>query len=274
MHPSPPVVSNHRSVLHLSAFRSLVLRWSVFRHFGFPVVAGVLAMPFSISIATAQTDAKMVGSDCTTDIVRAGSNAIYAWSLNLDGKACRRWNRDGTTVRVDVDINRGGYDAGVARNEMPTRLSGSFDAPPLRARLDVDLRGEGTWWAGPKICVCQTRDWKGLDGNYECYIVEDAKKSPEALAEFFGNHYRGQSVVDGAVYKHYTRPWEGWQQIIAIRQTYRQTGPMNYGEILRYWHDELDLPDWYLHNPKVGLETWNENRGHFQWSDIETSRPR
>ena len=221
------------------------------------------------------TDASHSSADCGTDPVVLGDDVVYAWSSELVGSACRttdvnRDNRAGT-VRVDIDVTSGGYDAGVAANTMPVRVDQTADAPPLSATTTVDLRGEGHWWAGPKFCICETPKWIGLEGNWECYIIEDADMPPADLMNMLGGTYRGRQIVNGDVYLHYTKPWMQWQQAIAIRQTYRQSGDMHFAEIVRYWRDNLDVPNWYMHSPKVGLETTGQIKGHWQWTDIQTS---
>ena len=213
------------------------------------------------------------GPRCDTDTIVVGHDAIYAWSQELDGSACRYFNgvEKAGTVRVEVDIRSGGYDAGVARNTGPVKVDDARDAPPLRANLRIDLSGEGHWWAGPKFVICREPEWVSLDGNWECYIIESADLPPTELMAMMQATYRGRQVVNGRVYLHYTKPWESWQQAIAIRETYGDEPSMPFAPLVRYWRENLGVPNWYLHSPKVGLETTGDIRGSFEWSNIQTT---
>lgn len=215
--------------------------------------------------------------DCSFDSKITGKNCIYVWQDKFVGTACRTWQGDAKSLRVELNQESGGYDVGVAYSESPQRVRKVFNAKPMNRSLTVDLKGDGTWWAGPKTCICQTPDWRGLPGNWECYIIEVAEKDPAALVEFFdlkdtGNAmtYRGKTVVDGGEYHHYTRPWETWTQVISIRQQYQSDGPVNYGPIVRYWHETIGVPDWYFHSPKVSIETAGANQGVIEWTNIRT----
>lgn len=213
--------------------------------------------------------------DCGTEPIILGRDAVYAWSDQLKGSACRTGSVSGTGraghVRVDIDVASGGYDAGVARNTMPQKVDQVFHAKPLYAKLDVQLTGNGHWWAGPKFCICKTSDWQGLGGNWECYIIESADLPPDELMAMMKATYRGQTIVDGDVYRHYSKPWQSWQQLIAIREQYRSEGEMNFSPIVEHWRTNFDLPNWFMHSPKVGLETTGQIKGHFEWTKIETS---
>lgn len=215
------------------------------------------------------------GPDCGTEPMELGRDVVYAWSEKLDGSACRTGSvtADGSaqTVRVEINVASGGYDAGVARNTLPEKVDRTFKAEPLHAHLDVELEGSGHWWAGPKFCICKTPDWQGLEGNWECYIIESADLSPRDLMGIMKATYRGKTIVDGDVYLHYSKPWESWQQLIAIRETYRDEGAMNFAPIVEHWRKNLGLPNWYMHSPKVGLETTGQIKGHFEWTNIQTS---
>ncbi len=226
---------------------------------------------FTLLLAIAAT-VPLGQPSCDTKIIHSGNNSIYAWQQDLVGTACRTWGRRAGWVQVDVDIESGGYDCGVATSELPERIRHVFGASPLQAKLTVKLRGEGHWWAGAKFCVCKTEKWQGLPGNFECYVIESAEMPREELMKVMQATLRGKSTVDGDVYFHYTKPWEQWHQYIAIRETYRDEGAIHFATILRHWHETLDLPDWYCHSPKVGLETTGENRGMFRWDGIVTSK--
>ena len=224
---------------------------------------------------SADNPAHLPHRDCGTDAMPLGRDVVYAWNENLDGTACRSASIAPTghagVVRVDVDIRSGGYDAGVARSTMPARVDRTFDAKPLIANCNVQLSGNGHWWAGPKFVICKQRRWTSLDGNWECYIIEDADMPPADLMRMMKAEYVGRQIVHGDVYLHYTKPWENWQQAIAIRENYRTGGAMHFGPIVKYWRENLPMPNWYMHSPKVGLETTGQMKGFFEWTDIQTS---
>ena len=128
----------------------------------------------------------------------------------------------------------------------------------MNAEIIVSLTG-GEWYVGPKVGVIKTKRYQGLSGNYENYIIENARRTPsdwdaKLTAINAGGKYIGTSTHDGSTYKHYVLPKDTWVQYYAVRQEYRTKGAVSIKPILQVWRSN-GLPNWYISGIRLNLET-------------------
>jgi len=175
-----------------------------------------------------------------------------------------------TSLKVDLNANTGGFDAGVIANY------GFWgpDAPPFDAlvdemhqgfyvKADFEVKnittttgpdGDGHWWYGPKISVNWTEsrvDW------FENYVIENSDRTPaqlEGALEFSGATYIGDTVQNGSTYRHFRRPHSHWIQYYAIRQAYRSSGATSMYPIMQKWRAD-GMHNALMQKPRINIET-------------------
>ena len=204
--------------------------------------------------------------------IRAESYTSTIWtSKGFDGNACREITGEGTNSLVTVDIEEGGFDAGVARvgNTPGIRVDDVESFGKISSTVDVDLDGSGMWWVGPKIDFWKYRDTSTIDGWYENYVIENASRSPQEYHERLTNRgtYLGQTNHDGSTYNHYLATHNNWHQFFAVRQNYRSSGSVSMDTIIDMWRNN-GLPNNYIGWLKTNIETSGEVDGTVEMSNI------
>ena len=197
-----------------------------------------------------------------------GDYSAPLWlSEAFDGEHERRFEGDTLVLTMSQSAKTGGLDTALAtgEDELPAVRDVSDDLVVCFA-YDVDLEGEGHWWAGPKISVNWNRDAAvEVDGWHETYIVELADDSPAEIEarmiDYFDARFIGETVQDGGVYRHFTFPFEDWDQYWAIRQEYRTEGGTSIGPILALWQENGLPGDEPFDGVKVNIETYGPMAG-------------
>ena len=189
---------------------------------------------------------------------------------------------DGETLVLTMDQTNdgsGGLDTALARpeDEKPTVAQVSDDLTVCFA-YDVQLQGDGSWWAGPKISVNWDHDGggDGMAGWHETYVIEVASDDPATfeakMKEYWDVTFLGETVQDGSVYRHFYFPFETWDQYRAIRQDYRTEGATSIGPILRAWQAGGLPSEETFDGVKVNIETYGKIAGTVRIdADIPTS---
>ena len=197
-----------------------------------------------------------------------GGYASPLWlSDKFDGEHERRFDGDTLVLTMAQRHPEGGLDTALARpeDEKPPLGEVSDDLTVCFA-FDVDLRGEGHWWAGPKVSVNWDHDGGAeIAGWHETYIVEIADDAPAEIEArmkaYWDVTFIGETEQDGSTYRHFTFPFESWDQYWAIRQDYRSEGATSLGPILRAWQ-EAGLPSAETFDGvKVNIETYGDMAG-------------
>lgn len=162
---------------------------------------------------------------------------------------------------LDVGFEREGFDARLV-SELP-------ETTKFCSTYHIDLRGEGRWWAGPKISV----NWQGDeaakqngDDWYENYIIEIASSTPDELHEIFtGDYFKAEvlpeTTVAGATYKHYKIRFHSWWQFWSVRQDYRATGTLPIKPIVDVWVENGLPTHRIMDGIKANIETYGDIRG-------------
>jgi hypothetical protein len=176
----------------------------------------------------------------------------------------------------------GGLDVGLSLNSVAT-LAVSKMSPHTTfcSSYEIDLKGGGRWWAGPKISV----NWQGDeaakangDDWYENYIVEIASSTPDELHDIFtGDYFKGDVLpdtqIDGATYKHYKIRFHSWWQFWSVRQNYRETGSLPIQPILDVWIANGLPTARTLDGIKANVETYGDIAGQARMRIDVTTHP-
>ena len=184
--------------------------------------------------------------------------------------------------------NKGGagFDIGVGRttgSELVANLSTSseaWQAPAYNRTLDfkfIDNLEPSTkgsfWWMGPKTIIYSYPSWfdkdvpdvDRLDGEYECYIVNNSSDTREELADRAGLKFRGSNFYGNDLYHHYTvnhvftgsdgRP-RTIHQVWTIKDVFTNQDSVPVNQIQGDWMNSGLVP-WNYYNLgwKINLET-------------------
>ena len=224
---------------------------------------------------SARAEAQAGAEDKPVSVMGTGTeriaNGLYTspmWlSHEFDGTQSRRFEGDTLVLTMDQTHPKGGLDTAIATNEdeLPDVADVSDDLVVCFA-YDVDLTGEGSWWAGPKISVDWNREAEvETDGWFETYVVETADVAPDVLEarmyDYFDAQFIGETRQDGGVYRHFVFPFVDWMQFWAIRQDYRTEGGTSIGPILGMWQQHGLPADGTFDGVKVNIETHGDMRG-------------
>lgn len=209
--------------------------------------------------------------DRTTDHFVYSTYTSSAWiSDNFTGEKSRQIIGESLYFTVEQTHPEGGLDVGLSRKD-------SRSKPVTQAKrylricyaYKLDLRGEGRWWAGPKISV----NWQGDeaakangDDWYENYIVEIASSTPDELHDIFtGDFFKATELppttLAGSTYRHYKIRFQSWWQFWSVRQDYRETGALDLEPILDIWMDHGLPGTRTFDGVKANVETYGEMRG-------------
>ncbi|MCQ8183794.1 hypothetical protein [Parvularcula maris] len=202
---------------------------------------------------------------------RLSGDGVYVAPLWLseDFEGSHERSLSGGTLLLTMmqTAEEGGLDTAIARDDVPlVPVVEVADALSVCFSYDVQLEGEGRWWAGPKISVgWNTEAGEETAGWYETYVVETAAIPPDMLegqlTSFFGAQFIGTTRHDGGVYRHFTFPFSEWQQFWAIRQDYRVQGETTLGPILNLWQDNGLPSEKRFDGVKVNIETYGPVTG-------------
>lgn len=176
----------------------------------------------------------------------------------------------------------GGLDVGLSDDRLaPQDVSKMSSDTVFCSSYDINLKGEGRWWAGPKISV----NWQGDeaakangDDWYENYIVEIASSTPAELHDIFtGDYFKGEVLpetqIEGATYKHYKIRFHSWWQFWSVRQDYRETGSLPIQPILDVWIANGLPTDRTLDGIKANIETYGDIAGEGHMRVDVATRP-
>ena len=233
---------------------------------------------FFLFVALAAIPAAHAERRCDTESKVEDGYHLSAWtSDNFAGKNCRSWKIEDGKVRylyLDIDMSEGGYDAGAGRTGLGTKVDDLDIKTGMYWKHEkIELDGDGHWWAGPKTVLSDEAKYIGLKGQNECYVVENAKMSPEEIVKWAKLKYRGEGTFDGEVYKHYTVDYEGIDQIWSIRQTYRREGWTSVGYMVAQWR-QLGLCDnRYCLGWKTNIELNGPQKGEFGFTAMNLPKP-
>ena len=205
--------------------------------------------------------------DCTsTSHHVTGEHRVSAWKGGtFTGTACRTWDGDISYLWVNVNQTAGGFDAGVSKNVIGGHIASTIGINQQMSYIsDTDFSGSGTWWFGPKVGFLDSQYYTTLDGNYECYVVDDANVPPgEMPARFQLGNPVGESTHNGSLYKHYAIDFGLIHQVWSVRQVYRTSGTSSVGRIKQKWIDLGLVPaNHYMYGWKLNVETAGELSGH------------
>ena len=228
-------------------------------------------------LATLCIDPGPISDTGSTDLHLVGRDQISAWTEDFAGTFTRSWvpgPHGVQSLTLTLDQTAGGLDAGVGRSVYPgRRVDGQSIETGVAYRANVDLTGEGYWWLGPKTVISSTPTYTTLDGEYECYIVDDAKLSPADLAARIGATERGSGIYSGSVYRHYTVRWREINQVWSIRQDYRREGFTSVGYIQADWRKLGLVPNDHNLGWKLNIETNGANRGSVTFDKLTLPSP-
>jgi hypothetical protein len=210
--------------------------------------------------------------DCsTTNNIVTGNHRISAWKWNFSsGYFCRSYSGDCDYLRVDLDEPASaGSDGGVGKNVSSGKIVDTMAIGlGVDAAISYSVTGGGWWWAGPKTIISSSQYYSGLNGQYECYIIERASVNPSTVVSKLGLNYKGEATYDGSVYKHYTvlltLGSDKINQIWSIRQNYRSSGWTSVGYIQQKWRALGIVPNWYNLGWKYNVEFSGAQKGYFQ----------
>ena len=198
-----------------------------------------------------------------------GGYASPLWlSDAFEGTHERRFEGDTLVLTMDqTNQGSGGLDTALARpeGENATVAQVSDDLTVCFA-YDVQLTGDGSWWAGPKISVNWGEgDRNGMAGWHETYVIEIASDDPATfeakMKEYWDVTFLGETEQDGSTYRHFYFPFEEWDQYRAIRQDYRSAGATSIGPILDIWQAGGLPSDEVFDGVKVNIETYGPVSG-------------
>ncbi len=183
---------------------------------------------------------------------------------------------DGSMYVVYLNAKQGGFDTAITYY-FPAQIT--VDEIPSDAKLhmkimvDVAIGENARWWAGPKLDI--RKAWNPTEGWQETYVVENASKTPEEMhqlkldwIEDKGGAYLGETLQDGAKYKHYRCVHNEWVQYWAIRQEWRESGEVSIKPILEKWR-ESGMPNYNIKNIRANIETAREMAGQITISEIK-----
>ena len=181
-----------------------------------------------------------------------------------------------------------GADAGVGRAIPARRMSEMIDTNGSKVNDGVYYRftekinarnNDDFWIQGPKTIVTEYNGWGGLNGQYECYIVDSSNRSRDWIASHYGLSWKSSGNYDGTTYHFYTRDlWTGSElikQIFTMRQDWRGSWDDNGRRVIQGWtptnwimrqwrtaglipNDGVDGKTWYCLGWKVNIETEGE----------------
>ena len=131
--------------------------------------------------------------------------------------------------------------------------------------------GNGIWWTGAKIVVTSTKNFNGLRGNWECYIIDrsDVNKNkingPNGHSAFKHLRHAGWSTAGGALYRHLKGDVNGIHQVFAVRWDKPRTkGTIKVSEIMKSWNNLGLVKPWhYAHGWLWFVETQKRSTGKF-----------
>lgn len=195
---------------------------------------------------------KTVSQTATNETARliSGDYGSPAWvNEAFTGTHQRTLTGNTLTFSIEQSQQGGGWDTAVSLAQ-DTRFLVS-DVPSNAAIcFDYDLKfsdaPSGTWWVGPKISVnwAAMTDAPSIGDWYENYVVETARQTPQeleaSLFDYFDPVFLGESVINGATYRHIKLRYQDWWQYWSIRQDYRTSGMLDINPILKAWEG---LPD-------------------------------
>ena len=227
--------------------------------------AGMAAKESAVAAASADDG---VTGDQSGYLYKGGYTSPLWLSSEFEGTHERRFEGDTLVLTMDqTNEGSGGLDTALARpeTEKPTVAEVSSDLKVCFA-YDIQLAGEGSWWAGPKISV----NWgggqgDGMSGWHETYVIETASDDPATfeakMKEYWDVTFLGETEQDGSVYRHFKFPFESWDQYRAIRQDYRSEGATSIGPILANWQAGGLPSDEVFDGVKVNIETYGPVTG-------------
>jgi hypothetical protein len=227
-----------------------------------------------VSCATPATTDILTDSsniNATTDHFVFGNYTSSAWvSGEFDGQKSRQIIGETLHFSVNQSHHEGGLDVGLSRVDYVV-------APVSEAKKDlrvcssyqIDLKGGGRWWAGPKVSV----NWQGDeaakqngDDWYENYIVEIASSTPDELHDIFtGDYFKAielpSTTLAESTYRHYKIRFHSWWQFWSVRQDFRETGELNVEPILDVWIANGLPTNRVFDGVKANIETYGDIRG-------------
>ena len=215
----------------------------------------------------------LTASSIFTDVqtFEFGDLGSSAWtSDSFSGSHKRQISNGVLQFQITQGHDEGGIDIGLHDTNSPARaVSEMSGSTAFCSSYDIDLRGEGRWWAGPKISV----NWQGDesakqngDDWYENYIVEIASSTPDELDTIFtGDYFKAEvlpeTIIEGARYKHYKIRFHDWWQFWSVRQDYRETGTVPITLILEVWKANGLPENRLLDGIKANIETYGDITG-------------
>lgn len=180
-----------------------------------------------------------------------------------------------------------GFDVGVGRvtstmmvADLATENYNGYQSPAYNRTLDFEFADNlnpttpgSFWWMGPKTIIYSFPNWEDkdvpdfdrLDGEYECYIVNNSSDTREQLANRLGLEWRGGAFYEGHFYHHYTTNLvftgsDGLQksinQVWTIKHVFTNEDSVPVNQIQGDWMLDGLVP-WYFYNLgwKINLET-------------------
>ena len=194
----------------------------------------------------------------------------HAWvSDKFTGRHSRQINGDILMFTADQSAREGGLDIGLSKPLSVKPVRKVKDGTAICSSYDIELSGEGRWWAGPKISV----NWQGEesakqngDDWYENYIVETASTPPDALHDILtGDYFSPEILPDtgwaGATYRNYKIRFHDWWQFWSVRQDYRASGTVPIKPVLDLWVQN-GMPDHrQFDGVKANIETYGAVSG-------------
>ena len=230
---------------------------------------GMPAASEPVAEAASAADDKPVSiMGTSTERMFNGDYSSPMWlSHRFDGEQSRRFEGDTLVLTMRQTAKEGGLDTALATDEGELPAVGEVsDDLTVCFAYDVDLEGEGHWWAGPKISVNWNRDDEvETSGWHETYIVEIADDDPAQIEarmkDYWDVTFIGETEHDGSTYRHFTFPFEEWDQYWAIRQDYRAEGATSIGPILALWQEHGLPSDEPFDGVKVNIETYGPMEG-------------
>ena len=220
----------------------------------------------------------VVSTSDATAIFSDGWRGSLWLSSDFDGTQTRRMTGNTLVVDMEQRAKTGGLDAGVGLEADPRPAVATLHADTRACfDFDMDVSGEGRWWAGPKISVNwqDDGDYHGMSGWYENYVVEAASTSFDDILDGITGYgqgvFLGTTEQDGATYHHYRAKHSDWTQFWSVREGWRDSGTTSIRPILDMWVEGGLPEDLPVDGIKLNVETYGPVAGEIAITGIVDS---
>ena len=252
-----------------------------------PLRTGAATAPllFAAAVGVAPDAAATQGQICNNTNSRVyAKHFISAWTQNFNGWHCRTWDGNDNNKVWYLWVNfeqkntskSSGYDAGIGRNvSAGTKVSRLQKDDRInrgmyfKAQPKLTTNNGGYWWMGPKTIISSTQYYSGLDGQYECYVVDNSNYSQADLVKELGLKWKSNGRYDGSNYNHYYKSLGKINQVWSIRDNYRNEGWSSCNWIQNQWQASGLVPGHYYNlGWKINFESAGKVKGEIGFTNL------